>query len=383
MSDFVKGEIAKGNYVGMVLLDLRKAFDTVNHDILIEKLRAVGIDSCDWFSSYLGGRSQCVEVNGSRSDFLPITCGVPQGSILGPQLFLLYINDMAISLDCHLSLYADDSALFFAGSNPQAIAERLSNELASCHKWLVDNRLSLHIGKTECLLFGTKRRLKRVGEFSVLCEGTVVERVFQVKYLGVFLDCYLSGSPHINSLLRSCMARLAFLYRNSSLLNFQSRKALCSSLIQPYIDYCSTSWYEGLSVSLKAKLDVLQRKMIRFIYQLDYRHHVGLPELQSLSWLSIPDRVKYFKLVHLFKIKHGLAPRYLRSNLNSVSDTHTHNTRGSCSNFHVSKTLSKMPSSFAFSCVRFWNCLPADLKRIDSLLVFKRELWKFLLSSYG
>ena len=150
---------------------------------------------------------------------------------------------------------------------------------------------------------------------------------------------YLSGSPHINSLLRSCMARLAFLYRNSSLLNFQSRKALCSSLIQPYIDYCSTSWYEGLSVSLKAKLDVLQRKMIRFIYQLDYRHHVGLPELQSLSWLSIPDRVKYFKLVHLFKIKHGLAPQYLRSNLNSVSDTHTHNTRGSCSNFHVSKTL--------------------------------------------
>ena len=171
MSDFVKGEIVKGNYVGMVLLDLRKAFDTVNHDILIEKLRAVGIDSCDWFSSYLGGRSQCVEANGTRSDFLPITCGVPQGSILGPQLFLLYINDMAISLDCHLSLYADDSALFFAGSNPQAIAERLSNELASCHKWLVDNRLSLHIGKTECLLFGTKRRLKRVGEFSVFVKG--------------------------------------------------------------------------------------------------------------------------------------------------------------------------------------------------------------------
>ena len=343
----------------------------------------MGVDSYEWFSSYLGDRSQCVEVNGTRSDFSPITCGVPQGSILGPQLFLLYINDMMISLNCQLSLYADDSALFFADPDPQVIADRLSIELSNCKKWLVDNRLSLHIGKTESILFGTKRKLKRVVDFRVLCEGSAVKRVLQVKYLGVLLDCYLDGSPHVRSVLKSCAARLSFLYRNSSFMNFHSRKTLCTSLIQPYIDYCSSAWYEGLSVSFKSKLDVLQRKMIRFIFQLDYRHHVGLQELQSLSWLSIPDRIKYFKLVHLFKIKHGIAPRYLRANLSSVSDTHTYNTRGSTSNFHVSRNLSQMHSSFAFSCVRSWNSLPNELKRIDSLLVFKRELRKFLLSSYG
>ena len=155
------------------------------------------------------------------------------------------------------------------------------------------------------------------------------------------------------------------------------------SLIQPYIDYCSSSWYEGLSVLMKSKLDVFQRKMVRFVNGFDNRHHVGSAELLSLSWLSIPDRVKYFKLFHLFKIKHGLAPRYLSKNIVSVSDSHSYNTRGSVSNFHVSKTLSGTPSAFAYSCVKQWNELPARIKSIDSLYAFKRELRKLLLSSYG
>merc|ERR1711911_358890 len=102
----------------MVLIDLQKAFDTVDHDILINKLRAIGVSSVFWFRSYLSDRKQCVEVNGTRSEFLPINCGVPQGSILGPQLFLIYVNDMVTSVDCRLSLYADDSALLFAHSDP-------------------------------------------------------------------------------------------------------------------------------------------------------------------------------------------------------------------------------------------------------------------------
>ena len=204
-----------------------------------------------------------------------------------------------------------------------------------------------------------------------------------MKYLGVLLDCNLSGSCHVFSLFKSCMGRLSFLHRNSSYLNFQSRKMLCMTLIQPYVDYCSSAWYEDLSVLLKAKLDILQRKMLRFIFEFDNRHHVGLKDLESLSWLSVPDRMKFFKLVHMFKIKHGLAPQYLRFDLSSVSDTHTHNTHGSTSNFHVSKSLSQMPSSFAFSSVKYWNSLPAGLKGINSLSTFKRELRRFFLSSYG
>ena len=211
LTDYVRSEMGKGNLVGMVLIDLQKAFDTVDHSILIDKLSAIGVTS-PWFSSYLSNRRQCVEVNGVRSDFLPVTCGVPQGSILGPQLFLLYINDMITSVDCKLSLYADDSALLFSHKDSDVISDRLSKELSNCKRWLVDNKLSLHVGKTECLLFGTKRKLGKVGDFQVFCDGTAVDRVTNVKYLGVQLDSNLGGTEHIGNILKTCSGRLAFLY---------------------------------------------------------------------------------------------------------------------------------------------------------------------------
>ena len=179
MTDYIRTEMSNGKLVGMVLIDLQKAFDTVDHSILIDKLRAIGV-STPWFHSYLSDRKQCVEVNGMRSEFLSITCGVPQGSILGPQLFLIYINDMVTSLECKLSLYADDSALIFSHTDSRVIADRLSRELSNCKRWLVDNKLSLHIGKTECLLFGSRRKLKGVRDFQISCDGTLVERVANV-----------------------------------------------------------------------------------------------------------------------------------------------------------------------------------------------------------
>ena len=118
LTDYIKGELAKGNLVGMVLIDLQKAFDTVDHGILRDKLESIGVSSTSWFESYLSDRRQCVDISGSRSEFLTVTCGVPQGSILGPLLFLIYINDMSISLTCKLSLYADDSALLFSHRDP-------------------------------------------------------------------------------------------------------------------------------------------------------------------------------------------------------------------------------------------------------------------------
>ena len=118
----------------MVLIDLRKAFDTVDGDILINKLSAMGVTSLGWFRSYLFDREQCTQVEGTDSPFLRVSCGVPQGSILGPTLFLCYVNDMASCLNCRLSLYADDSALIYSGKDAGSIASFLSDELSSCQK---------------------------------------------------------------------------------------------------------------------------------------------------------------------------------------------------------------------------------------------------------
>ena len=162
LTDQIKMQLSQGNFVGMVLLDLQKAFDTVDHDILCNKLEAMGMDFTDWFKSYLGGRQQVVIANDVSSEPMTVKCGVPQGSILGPLLFLCYVNDMPISLKCKLLLYADDSALLVSGSDPNIIAEILSNELKSCRQWLIDNKLSLHLGKTEAILFGSRMKLLKV-----------------------------------------------------------------------------------------------------------------------------------------------------------------------------------------------------------------------------
>ena len=152
----------------MVTLDLQKAYDTVNHAILLAKMKALGMttDAVNWFQSYLSDRQQIVDVNGILSNAKHVTCGVPQGSILGPLLFLIYVNDMPGAVKCKLLLYADDSALMVSGSNVTEIETTLTVEHNSIHKWLVDNKLSLHLGKTNN--YNYKRIIVIIGRFQYL-----------------------------------------------------------------------------------------------------------------------------------------------------------------------------------------------------------------------
>ena len=382
LSDYMKCEIGKGKYVGMVLLDLQKAFDTVDHDIMLWKLKAIGVSSTEWFSSYLSGRQQTVSISGSQSCFLDIACGVPQGSILGPLLFLIYVNDMVISVSCKLALYADDSALIFSHRDSTVIADTLTRELGSCSQWLLDNKLSLHVGKTECLIFGSTKRLSKVNDFYVDCNGSPIKRVNTVKYLGALLGENLSGRAQAENVLKSYTSRLLFLYRKAAFLDFNCRKILVSALIQPYFDYCVSSWYGGLSKHMKAKLEVLQRRLLRFIFSKGPRDHVGSSELKQLNWLSVPDRVKYFSLVHVFKIRLGKAPGYLSDYFVPVKSVHGIGTRGMAHNYQVSKDLSTAPTSFAFTSIKSWNALPISLKSESSLPLFSKRLKELLMSEY-
>ena len=142
------------------------------------------------------------------------------------------------------------------------------------------------------------------------------------------------------------------------------RKTLCSALVQPYFDYCISSWYSGVTADCKKKLDVLQRKMIRFIFCMDNRTHVDTSHLKSLGWLSVPDRVAYFKLIHVFRIFGQTAPRYLTENFKRVKDSHNHDTRGSSTDFYVPKIgqTNVLYNSFFFTSILSWNSLPMEVK---------------------
>ena len=164
--------------------------------------------------------------------------------------------------------------------------------------------------------------------------------------------------------------------------DFNCRRILCNSLIQPYLDYCSSSWYSSLTKELRNRLDVIQRRMVRFVYSWDRMSHVGLGDLGRLSWLSIPDRVKFFKLTMLFKTRIGTAPGYLSSNLVPLTASHGHNTRRSPFNYLVSKEMANSLKSFTFTAVSHWNELPNSLQGLPSLATFKSRLKRHLFSSY-
>ncbi|CAL4144275.1 unnamed protein product [Meganyctiphanes norvegica] len=224
LMDYLHTNISEGKYVGMILLDLQKAFDTVDHVILCNKLKNIGVGCVGWFESYITNRLQVVNLDGINSKPGIVQCGVPQGSILGPLLFLIYVNDMPMSVKCKLLLYADDSALLVAGKDPKLIAEKLSNDLKSCHDWLVDNKLSLHLGKTECILFSTKRKIKLENDFKVFHNSTPIKQVKNVSYLGLTLDDTLSGESIITNIIKKASSRLKFLYRYKSILKEKVRK---------------------------------------------------------------------------------------------------------------------------------------------------------------
>ena len=372
LSDHIRTQMSLGNYTGMVLLDLQKAFDTVDHVILCKKLQAMGIGSVEWFQSYLSNRQQIVSVNKAESKPLGLTCGVPQGSLLGPLLFLCYINDMPISVQCKLLLYADDSVLLVSGKDPSDIAESLSTELESCRQWLIDNKLSLHLGKTETILFGTKNKLKKVNDFIVKCNGEPIKPASSVKYIGVSLDQSLSGEHIANSIIKKTGDRLKFLYRQALFLNEKSRQILCSALIQCYFDYSCSSWFSALSTRLQNRLQVMQNKMVRFILNKNSRDHIGQKELDRLGLLNVKDRVTQLKLNHVYKIAHNTTPEYLTDNFTRVFERHTHNTRASEYNFVVSATSGLSSVTFYNTAIKHWNDLPSNIKSTTSLFLFKK-----------
>lgn len=381
LTDYIRRQSSKDLFTGMIMLDLQKAFDTVDHDILCRKLQVLGVESVEWFRSYLTDRKQSVHVNNTKSDFDQVVCGVPQGSILGPLLFLCYINDMntSISSKCKLILYADDSAILFSHKDPDIIRQVLGQELQNCSMWLTDNKLSLHLGKTECILFGSKRKLGKIGDFSIQCNGHEIKSQDSVKYLGSILDSDLSGTSTVNNIVKKVNSRIKFLYRQREFLNKSLRKTLCNALVQCHLDYASSSWYCGLTMKSKNRLQVAQNKIVRFINNFHCRTSLSVASFADLGFLNVEQRCRQLRLNHVHKIFYDKCPSYMKDNFAKCNEVHSYGSRSNLK-FYVPHNGGFTAASFYFNGIRDWNMLPNNIKDTESKYVFKKLVKTHLLN---
>ena len=221
-------------------IDFSKAFDTVNHQILLEKLNICGIKNKNknWIQNYLLHRKQSTVVNGSISDSTIVTCGVPQGSILGPLLFLVYINDLSHKVNnTSMYLYADDRVLLSTENCIHTCTVNMQRDLIIIAKWCRSNKLSLNIKKTKCMLFGSRVRLKRLRQPTLYINNTSIDFVHQYKYLGVILDSHLTFNKHLNNIIKITAHKINLLSKVRQYLTEFASITIYKTMILPYFDY--------------------------------------------------------------------------------------------------------------------------------------------------
>ena len=271
-----------------LFMDLSKAIDTVSHDILLSKLEHYGLRglASRWFRSYLSGRTQFVQYNGH--DFSPsyIKCGVPQGSILGPLLFLLYINDLCkVSKALDMILFADDTNIFYSHKDPEYLMETMNSELKKLTNWFQANKLSINVKKSNFVIF--KPRQKRLARTFTI-SNRAIERVDEVVFPGGLLDEHLSWTSHIHNVTRKVSKAIGIIYKSSFCLNKTSLHTLYYSIVYPYLFYCLRVWGSTYQTNLK-RLIVLQKRVIRIISRNAFDVHSDLifKELGILKFENI------------------------------------------------------------------------------------------------
>jgi hypothetical protein len=239
-------------------MDIKKAFDSIYHNILMSKMKnqfGIHDNELNWFTSYLTDREQVCCVNDHISSRKLIKSGVPQGSILGPLMFLLYINDLPQYLKFTTpGLYADDTQIFASSDNHDELVDLLNSDLENISRWLSDNKLQHHATKTKLMFIGSAYNIRnKIGDKSVIFRNMPLTHYRSFKCLGVELDEHLSWEVHVNAICKKISAGIGVLKRTKPFVPNETLHTIYKALIQPYFDYCSPLW-DNCGISLKEKL---------------------------------------------------------------------------------------------------------------------------------
>lgn len=377
-------DIDEGKIIGTVFLDLRKAFDMVNHNILLYKMKLFNFseNAIKFFTSYLSNRSQLVQSGNTKSEFLDIKSGVPQGSILGPIFFIMYVNDMAYTCtNSLLDLYADDSSLHKSGTDINEIQYNLQTDLNNIQTWCENNNMALHPRKSQCMLIGPTTKLNKLNDLYLTIDGQTLENIKCKKVLGLSIDNNLSWHDHVQKVCKRLNSTIALLKRINYCLCPDMRIMFYNSYFVSIFDYCCFIW--GKKKVCSNKILLLQKRAARIILNQPARTP-SKPLFEELKWLTFPDRCNYHAAVLVFKTIRNTAPSYMNEII-TIANNNVYSLR-SQSHEHLSLTILPktryLKDSFTYYSFNIWNSIPLYIRQVNTEVRFKRMYKRYLFQLY-
>jgi exonuclease III len=356
--------------IGVIFLDLKRAFETIDRDRMLKKLECLGFGGTvlEWLRSYLYGRKQCTRVNEINSEYELIECGIPQGSKLGPLLFILYINDIVkVVKKCDIRLFADDTLIYLVGENAQEVCKSMNEDLQKVNEWMISNGLIVNVGKTKAMWINVRQR-QRTND-SLMFGGQCLEVVNEYKYLGVYLDDRMNWKRHQDHLIKKLGRKVGVLCRLRQVLSIKTKTLVFNTIVLPHFNYCATitaMFNEGgLSV-----LQKIQNKAMRAILNVS-RYESIRSMLSRLGWLNVRQMLTLASVTFVYKLEKGLLPKCFDKYRLSGSDVHGYDTRKKGNLRAMRVRSSRALAGVLHMGVRQFNALPGDVRGANTLSSFR------------
>ncbi|KAK3083103.1 hypothetical protein FSP39_014041 [Pinctada imbricata] len=373
---FLSNEISRalddGKEFRTVFFDISKAFDRVWHAGLIFKLKRMGINGefLGWVADYLSERKQAVVLNGSKSNVVSTNAGVPQGSILGPIFFLIFINDIVLEVNCSIKLFADDTSIYLIVNDPISASQNLNENLCKIHQWSKKWLVQFNPAKTENLIISRKEQSNHP---PLMMNNVTIVNVNKHKHLGLVFSCNGKWHDHIFEIIDKANKKMHILRSFKFKLKRKVLESMYFTFIRPILEYSDIIW-DNCPIYLKDLLENINLQAGRIVTGAT-RFSSNQSVYGETGWPTLEQRREQHKLIQVYKIINGLTPDFLCDLLpQQFSDRHSYPTRNSSNYSYLPSKTSFHYYSFFPSSIRLWNNLDPDIRTLKSLKEFKHKI---------